>query len=97
MSDLEWIRQTAGVAVAMLLLAGAAWWLKRSGPMARGIARGRGRRRLEAVERLPLGPQHTLWLVRVGARGMLVGLSHAGCTVLESGEWERFGSPEAGS
>jgi hypothetical protein len=45
------------------------------------------------VERLALGPQHGVWLVRVGGRGILVGLSPAGCSVLESGDWSRFETP----
>lgn len=42
----------------------------------------RGRRRLELLERLPLGPQHWLDLVRVGDREILIGRSPAGLTVL---------------
>lgn len=94
MNDLEWIRQTAGVAFTLLLVAAAVWWLRRRGLAGMSAARRAGRR-LEAVERLPLGPQHTLCLVRMGARGILVALSPAGCTVLESAEWGRFESPEA--
>jgi hypothetical protein len=39
------------------------------------------------VERLMLGPQHSLHLVRLAGRGLLVGTSPAGCAVLESFEW----------
>ena len=94
MSDPELVRQAAGVAFTLLLLAAALWWLRRRGG-ARISFTGRTARRLEAVERLPLGSQHALYLVRMGRRGILVGLSPAGCTVLESAAWEQFESPEA--
>ena len=57
--------------------------------------RGRAPRRLEAVERLALGPQHGIYLVRVGGRGMVVGVSPQACHVLDSGEWGRFEAPRA--
>ena len=93
MNDLQLIRQVAGVAATMLFLAAAVWWLRRRGLVRIPSAR-RAARRLEAVERLPLGPQHTLCLVRIGGRGVLVGLSPSGCHVLETGEWSRFEVPE---
>jgi flagellar biogenesis protein FliO len=83
------------VAGTLLLLAASIWWLR-----TRGLVRYAGRRkgrRLETVERLPLGPQHALCLVRMGTRGILIGLSPAGCTVLETAEWSRFDVPEAQS
>ena len=85
----------------LLLLAASLWWLRRKGFAQFGIrsARGRGKRSLEAVERLALGPQHALHLVRLSGRGLLVGTSPAGCAVLESFDWatvERSGRREAG-
>ncbi|MFB3826441.1 MAG: FliO/MopB family protein [Bryobacteraceae bacterium] len=78
--------QLSAVSGVLLLAAACAWWLRR-----RGVALpARGRRRLEAVERLPLAAQHALVLVRVNGRMMLIGLSPGGCTVLES-----FEAPEA--
>jgi flagellar biogenesis protein FliO len=86
---MELIQQAAAVTAVMLLLAGALWWAKGRGLASIGGGR-RAERRMEAVERLALGPQHGLWLVRVGGRGILVGISPSGCSVLESGEWSRF-------
>lgn len=85
---MEVMEQAAAVAAVLALLAATLWWLKRRGLAA--VPGKRRRRRLEAVERLPLGPQHGLCLVRVGDRGILVGLSPSGCNVLESGAWNRF-------
>ena len=81
----------------MLLLAASLWWLRRKGLA--GIGRTGGRKRaLEAVERLPLGPQHSLHLVKLAGRGLLVGTSPAGCVVLESFDWAAVerARPEAG-
>ena len=87
---MEEIRQALAVVLVMGLLAAATWWLRRKG-LAR-VGPSRPGRRLEVAERLALGPQHALCLVRAGERGFLVGLSPAGCQVLESGEWSRFGT-----
>lgn len=92
MSGMELFRQAAGVAAVMLLLFAALWWLKRRGLASYPGAR-RASRRLEAVERLALGPQHGLYLVRVGGRGMVLGVSPQACQVLDSGEWSRFETP----
>jgi flagellar biogenesis protein FliO len=43
-------------------------------------------RRLESLERLPLAPQHTLHLVRVGASVLLLASTPAGCTLLRAVE-----------
>jgi len=94
MNGMELVRQAAGVAAVMLLLGAALWWLKSRG-MAQWAGQRRKARRLEAVERLPLGPQHALYLVRMGGRGILIGLSPAGCSVLDSGAWGHFEDPEA--
>jgi len=83
---MELIRQMLAVSGVLLLLAASLWWLRR-----RGLARFGGsagpQRSMQAVERLALGPQHALHLVRLGGRGLLVGVSPAGCTLLESFEW----------
>jgi flagellar biosynthetic protein FliO len=75
-------QQYAGVALVLCLLGGTLWWLRRRG-YATG-ASGRRHRRLEALERLPLGPQHTLHLVRVGRTVAVVLCSPGGCTLLQT-------------
>ena len=44
-------------------------------------------RGLEPVDRLSLTPQHSLHLVRMGGRMILVGRSPSGITLLASDEW----------
>lgn len=40
-------------------------------------------RRLEVIERLPLGPQHALHLVRAGDRVVLIATAPSACHVLD--------------
>ncbi len=59
--------------------------------------RARRARWMDSVERLPLTPQHTLHLVRVRDRAVLVAAHSRGCQLLGSWPWEPeggAGSPE---
>ncbi len=81
---MEFVSQIAAVAGVLGLLAASLWWLRRRGfgaipPVGRGAAR-----RMECLERLPLGPQHTLHLIRLGEKALLVASSPSGCALLES-------------
>jgi len=76
-------QQFVGVGVVLGLLGAALWWLRRRG-YAGALPTRRSMRRMQAVERLPLGPQHTLHLVRIGGTALLVGCSPAGCVLLQS-------------
>lgn len=67
------------------LLGGALYWLR-----AKGVARFNGKgfglpgaRQMQTLERLTLTPQHSLHLVRVGGRVLLVAVSPGGCTVVD--------------
>jgi flagellar biosynthetic protein FliO len=88
---MELIRQLLAVTFVLALAVAAVWWLRRANPVRFG-SRGseRGRRQLEMVERLPLGPQHSLCLVRCGDKALVVGLHAGGCTLLESRPWEEL-------
>jgi flagellar biosynthetic protein FliO len=88
---MELTRQMLAVTAVLLLLATALWWLRRRGLVRLGPGSQR-KQALQAVERLMLGPQHSLHLVRLAGRGLLVGTSPAGCTVLESFEWANLES-----
>jgi len=94
---MEPIRQVLAVSAVLSLLAACLWWLRRKGLVRQG-AGGPRKRALQSVERLTLGPQHSLHLVRLAGRGLLVGTSPAGCAVLENFEWTRLESrPAAGA
>jgi len=75
--------QMAAVAAVLGLLGGALWWLRRRGIATLAIGRKRSRRKLELVERLPLSPQHSLHLVRLGETMLLVAASPGGCRLIE--------------
>ena len=79
---MEMISQLAAVAGVLTILAVCLHFVRRRA-VPFGLGRSRGERRLKSVERLPLSPQHSLHLVRVGDRLMLIAVSPAGCSVLE--------------
>jgi flagellar biogenesis protein FliO len=76
-----------GVLAVML---GLLLWLRRHG-MAQFRVRlpGKQQRRLELLERLSLTPQHSLHVVRMDGRSLLIGVSPSGCSLLESGKAPR--------
>ena len=45
------------------------------------------------MERLALTPQHSLHLVRIGDRGLLVAAHAAGCTLIDSRPWQEWEAP----
>ena len=86
---METVQQICAVLVVLGLLAGSLYWLRSRG-MAQftgaGIGRG-GKRRMQPLERLALTPQHSLHLVNVGGRVLLIAAGPGGCSLLE-GNWE---------
>lgn len=87
---METIGQMTAVAAVLALLVGTLWWLRRRGLAVSPFAARRSGRRLESLERLPLGPQHVLYLVRFQDRALLVAASPAGCVLLEQTPIQRL-------
>ena len=81
---MEAIQQMAAVAVVLLLLGTTLCVLRRRGLAGVALGKRPGGRRIECMERLPLGPQHTLHLVRVGETELLLACSPSGCSLVES-------------
>lgn len=82
---MEMFEQFAAVGVVLGALFAALWLLKRKG-WARTVSRGAradGSPRLEVIDRLALTPHHSLHLVRLADRTLLVGISPNGCNLLE--------------
>ena len=77
------VRQMAAVALVLVLLALTLWWLRRRGIAGMVPARRQGRK-LECLERLALGPHHSLHLVRLGETALLVASSPGGCALVRS-------------
>ena len=61
-------------------LAALLWWLQRRG-MTRFTQAGKARR-MQVVERLPLTAQHSLHLVRIEDKLLIVASAPGGCSVL---------------
>ena len=80
---MELIKQMAAITLVLGLTAGMAWWLRRRGMLPAGLPRKTAGKRLESLERLPLGPQQTLHLVRLGGNALLVAATPAGCALLD--------------
>jgi flagellar biosynthetic protein FliO len=78
------IEQVTAVAGVLLLLGGTLWWLRRRGVAGIGLSRRGSSRLMECLERLPLGPQHALHLVRMGDTDLLVASSPGGCSLVHT-------------
>src|ERR1035441_6122817 len=81
---MEAIQQITAVAVVLLLLGATLWVLRRRGFAGVALGNKSAGRRIQCLERLPLGPQHTLHLVRVDETELLLALSPSGCRLVES-------------
>jgi flagellar biosynthetic protein FliO len=91
---MEMMQQIAAVAAILALLLGVLWWLRKRGFAVPAFAGGRSpARRLECLERVALGPQQTLHLVRLGDRALLVAASPAGCSLLRDLAWRDLAVP----
>jgi len=83
---MEMFQQLVIVLAVLGLLCGALWALKRKGWARTGTRgmRADGQPRIEVLDRVPLTPNHSLHLVRLADRTLLIGLSPNGCNLLES-------------
>jgi flagellar biosynthetic protein FliO len=81
---MEFVQELAAVGAVLALLTATLWWLRRRGFAAILPTRRAPARRLECLERLSLGPQHTLHLVRVGDTALLLASTPAGCALVQS-------------
>lgn len=82
-------RQISAVLFVLLLLGAALWALRREG----GPLRSLGRRTapdqapvLQVMGRITLTPQHSVHIVRAGAREWVVATHPQGCTVIGGGD-----------
>jgi flagellar biogenesis protein FliO len=83
---MEGTQQILGVLFVLALLGGTLWWLRSRGLAQFGLKGpgGSGRQRsMKVVERLPLTPQHSLHLVEVEGRKVVIATSPGGCAILD--------------
>ena len=80
------IQQLLAVFLVMALLFGSLQWLRRRGlaNFGGGLRFRKASRRLEMIEKLPLTAQHSLHVVHMDGRSLLIGVSPSGCALLES-------------
>ena len=78
------LQQGFGILLVVGFLGGVLWLLRRKG-VAQFAIRGRAgkARAMKLIERLPLTPQHTLHLVELEGRGVLIATSPGGCSILD--------------
>jgi flagellar biogenesis protein FliO len=83
---MESMRQVIAVVLVLGLLGGALYWLRTRGA-ARLTVKGFGRpamRQMRSIEQLRLSPQHSLHMVKVGDKVLLVALSPGGCSLIST-------------
>ena len=91
---MDLLQQTAAVVFVLALLGCALYILRRRGYAVSSIGRRGSGRRLECVERVALGPQQALHLVRLGDRALVVAASPSGCALLQDLPWKDIAPPE---
>lgn len=89
---MEALTQSVSVAAVLVLLVAALWWLRRRG-IVTVLPRRHTCHRLESMERLPLGPQHSLHLIRCGEQALLVSCGPGGCGLIAARPWRELAAP----
>ena len=86
---MDLFRQILGIGTAFALLGGVLWWLRRRGllELAGHVRTRKIAHRLELAERVALTPQHSLFVVRVSDRALVLGASPQGFRVLANLPW----------
>ncbi len=87
---MESVQQILAVLFVLGLLGGTLLWLRGRGLVrftGMGVKRSGGKR-MQSLERLPLTPQHSLHLISVSGRMLLIAVSPGGCTVLDGSTWD---------
>jgi len=80
---MESLSQIGAITLVLGLLGGTLWVLRRRGIAGIALRAPSAKRRLEDLERLPLAPQHTLHLVRLDDKVLLLASSPGGCGLVQ--------------
>ncbi len=78
---MDLIRQSLAIAIVFASLWAALWLLKRKGTLSTPLAKS-GPRPIELLGKVGLSAQHSLHLVRVDGRELLLGVHPSGFTVV---------------
>jgi flagellar biogenesis protein FliO len=77
------VRQSLAITFVFALLWAALWFLRKRGNIRIGFPRARAAHGvLESRGKLALGPQHSIHVLRIGERNMVVAVHPAGVTLL---------------
>jgi flagellar biogenesis protein FliO len=80
--SMELVQQGLSLVAVFALLGAALWFVKtRQNPLSRKLG---GDRRMQVLERVALTPQHTICLVRVGQRLVMIGTAPSSCQLLQT-------------
>ena len=79
---MEAVQQILSVVFVFSLLALVAWALRGRGNLLRFAHTPKGESPLERIDRLILTPQHSLHLVRLSGKELLIATHPQGCTVV---------------
>jgi flagellar biosynthetic protein FliO len=90
---MELTQQILMIVAVFALLGGLLWLLRRRGTLS-FAPRRTSVRRLEILERVPLTPQHSLHLVRISGKVVLIGTAPSACTLLDQSSAAAFDSEE---
>jgi flagellar biosynthetic protein FliO len=85
-SSFQAVGNSAAVLLVLALLLLSVWALRKKGlaHFSPGSLLHQRQRHLSVVERLPLGPQHSLYLVQMTDRLLLLGSSPTGINLIET-------------
>lgn len=88
---MEYLQQMLAVLAVFGILGGALWLLRRRGLARFSMTTSRKNQGvLSQVERLPLSPTHSLHLVRMADRVILIASWPGGCQAIESSPWNQI-------
>ena len=87
------LQPIAAICLVLALLGGALFLLKKRGAASFHLPRlaSSAPRRMEVLERVTLGPQHALHLVRVGDRSLLIATAPSACQLVCDASSPEFG------
>ena len=79
---MELARQLLGVGFVLALLFALLWLQRKKGALTLSSRPKGGNKAIELIERMPLTPRHSVHLLRVGDRNLLLGVHDSGFTLL---------------
>ena len=86
---MELARQLLGVGFVLALLFALLWLQRKKGALTFSSRSRDGNQAIELIERLPLTARHSVHLLRIGDRSLLLGVHDSGFTLLSEDQHPR--------